>query len=239
MAASKSPKLVKLSIAVCKVSKGNVTGVETGNDKQFKVMLNPSSYTNSKSISYSGTSDKSGKRKGKAPLGASAASPQFDHTGSEKISFEVILDGTGVVEGKYPEVKDQIKKLGDIVYTYKGGTHEPNIVRIMWGSMSFDGRLTSMSTKYTLFKSSGDPLRATVTLEFTSYVSVQEEAKKANKTSPDLTHMIEVKAGDSLPLLCYRIYRDSAYYLEVAKHNGITNFRNIKPGTRLNFPPLR
>jgi len=40
-------------------------------------------------------------------------------------------------------------------------------------------------------------------------------------------------------LMCYRIYRDASYYPEVARHNGLTDFRNLVPGTRVSFPPLR
>lgn len=231
--------LIKLRIAVCTVKEdGTVTGIDNSKSKTFRAMLNPSTYTHGKTIQYSGCSKEQSEKR--VAMGASKATPQFKNTGSETLSFDLIVDGTGVVEGKYPEVKDQLAQLNKIVYMYEGDTHEPNIVRIIWGkNLSFDGRLTSMSTKYTLFQPSGAPLRATVSLSFTDYTSIKEEALKANKTSPDLTHLVEVKAGDSLPLLCNRIYRNSAYYLEVAKHNGITNFRNIKPGTRLHFPPLR
>jgi len=229
--------VTKLTITACKVDKsGTVTGIDSA--KKFEVMLNPSSYKHAKSINYTGLDGKSDEMKARIAQGASAATPQFKNTGNEKVSFSITLDGTGVA-GKYPDVKIQIKKLSDLVYKYEGNTHEPNIVRLSWGGFSFDGRLTSMDTEYTLFKPSGEPLRAKISLSFTDYTSIKEEALKANKTSPDLTHLVEVKAGDSLPLLCYHIYKNSAYYLEVAKCNGITNFRDIKPGTRLNFPPLR
>jgi nucleoid-associated protein YgaU len=96
-----------------------------------------------------------------------------------------------------------------------------------------------MSVDYTLFKPSGEPLRAKVKLSFSGFMSKEEEALRANRSSPDLTHLIEVKAGDTLPMLCYRVYKDCSYYLEVAKVNGITNFRDLQLGTKLHFPPLR
>jgi nucleoid-associated protein YgaU len=70
-------------------------------------------------------------------------------------------------------------------------------------------------------------------------MSKEEEALRANRSSPDMSHLIEVKAGDTLPLLCYRVYRDSSYYLEVARQNKLTDFRDLKPGSKLHFPPLR
>lgn len=104
---------------------------------------------------------------------------------------------------------------------YDGENHEPNHVRLLGGSLIFCGRLESMSVEYTLFKPSGKPLRA-------------------NRSSPDLSHVIEVKAGDdALPLLCDRVYKDCSCYLEVARVNHITHFRDIAPGRKLHFPPLR
>jgi nucleoid-associated protein YgaU len=48
-----------------------------------------------------------------------------------------------------------------------------------------------------------------------------------------------VKAGDSLPALCYQIYGDPGYYLEVARFNRLDDFRRLQPGTRVVFPPVR
>jgi nucleoid-associated protein YgaU len=47
-----------------------------------------------------------------------------------------------------------------------------------------------------------------------------------------------VKKGDTLPLMCYRIYGDSRYYLQVAMANRLTNFRNLQVGDELFFPPI-
>jgi nucleoid-associated protein YgaU len=76
-------------------------------------------------------------------------------------------------------------------------------------------------------------------MSFLGFMSTQEEARRANRSSPDMTHSIVFKAGDSLPLLCHRIYNDAHQYDQVAHINNITNFRDIRPGTRIIFPPLR
>jgi nucleoid-associated protein YgaU len=59
-----------------------------------------------------------------------------------------------------------------------------------------------------------------------------------NNSSPDLTHIRMVKDGDTLPLMSFRIYGDSKYYLEVAKANNITNFRKLTVGRKIFFPPI-
>jgi nucleoid-associated protein YgaU len=110
---------------------------------------------------------------------------------------------------------------------------------LLWGSLLFFGRLKTMSSTYTLFTPGGDPLRAKIKMGFAGFLSTQEEARRAARTSPDMTHIVQFKAGDSLPLLCHRIYDDPTQYAAVAHYNDITNFREIEPGTRIVFPPLR
>jgi len=220
----------KLKLSPCTVDdSGNVT-VDDG--ASFEVMLNPSSYSHSYSIGYSK----------KEAMGQLGSDTKFSGVKPEKVSFDIVIDGTGVVEvpdSDSSDVKDQVKALTDIVYKYDGSNHEPNHVRVLWGSLIFFGRLDSMSVEYTLFKPGGEPLRARIKLGFSGFMSKEEEALRANRSSPDMSHLIEFKAGDTLPLLCYRVYRDSSYYLEVARANNITNFRDIKPGSKLHFPPLR
>jgi len=89
-----------------------------------------------------------------------------------------------------------------------------------------------------LFDSSGVPLRATATLDFTQFLTEQEKEALAKKSSPDLTHHVVFKAGDTLPGLCHQIYKDSSYYSKVAAYNQLPSVRNIAPGTKLYFPPL-
>ncbi|MGD8588101.1 MAG: peptidoglycan-binding protein, partial [Chromatiales bacterium] len=200
----------KLKISPCTVDDSGNVSVNEG--ESFEVMLNPSSYTHAYSIGYN-------KKETQGQLGSDT---KFSGVKPEKVDLEIVLDGTGVVNlsesaSGTPDVKTQVKQLTDIVYQYDGSNHEPNHVRLLWGSLIFFGRLESMSVDYTLFKPSGEPLRAKVKLSFSGFMSKEEEALRANRSSPDLTHLIEVKAGDTLPMLCYRVYKDCSYYLEVAK----------------------
>lgn len=96
-----------------------------------------------------------------------------------------------------------------------------------------------MDTKYQLFSSDGVPLRATVSLVFKRFMTSEEERKKFSKQSPDMSRLITVKEGETLPYLCYRIYGDSLLVREVARFNDLDSFRNIPAGTQLLFPPLK
>ena len=218
----------KLTISPCVIDPGGKVTVKEST--KFEVMLNPASYKQNESIAYNK----------KKAIGQVESDPNFSGINPKKLDFSIIIDGTGVVaDASKDDVKTQIDQLNDIVYKYKGDNHEPNHVRLLWGSLIFFGRLESMTINYTLFAPGGTPLRAEVTLSFSSFLTAKEEALLTNKKSPDMTHVVTIKAGDTVPHLCYRIYGDGAYYMQVARINNITNFRDIKPGTTLHFPPLR
>ena len=87
-----------------------------------------------------------------------------------------------------------------------------------------------MKVEYQMFKPNGVPLRAKITLSFKGFTDPAQESQVANRSSPDLTHIVTIKEGDTLPLLCDEIYRDSKYYLKVAKANNLVDVRNLKAG---------
>ena len=156
----------------------------------------------------------------------------------QTVSFNFFLDATGVIDG-IDSVADEIKKFRTVAYEFNGAIHSPNYLHLIWGkSLDFKCRLTSLGIDYLLFDPDGTPLRAKLTVSLTQFLSADELARLANKTSPDLTHARIAVAGDTLPLMCYRIYGDSRYYLEVARYNDLTDFRTLRPGTRVIFPPL-
>jgi hypothetical protein len=229
VAAAASGAKERLLIKQCTVEED---GTITLGSKEFTVMLNPSSYTHTHKITYARGSI----------FGQLGSDVKFAQIGEDTVSFQVIIDGTGVVapgsSGSYPDVKTQLQKLQGVVYDYQGVKHEPSVVRLLWGTMIFFGRMTKMEVEHTLFKPSGAPLRAKVKLDFIGFMSKEKEALVANRSSSDLSHSVEVRDGDTLPLLCYRIYKDSSRYAEVARFNNMTAFRKLEPGTRISFPPL-
>jgi nucleoid-associated protein YgaU len=96
-----------------------------------------------------------------------------------------------------------------------------------------------MNITFKLFKPDGTPLRAVAKAKFKGFVEDNLRIAKENNNSPDLTHVRIVKEGDTLPLMTFRIYGDSEYYLEIAKVNKLPNFRKLKAGQKIIFPPIR
>jgi nucleoid-associated protein YgaU len=217
-----------LKISGCSVAKNGKISVDSARPV-FEALINPSGYGHDYTIKYA---------KNQA-LGQAGNEAKFHASQPEKLSLkELILDGTGVIPGTTKTVKQQVESLRDAVYTYVGSKHEAPIVQVVWGSLIFYGRAEGLKFDYTLFKPNGEPLRAKISLTFVEYISAAEIVKEEGRNSPDLTHLVVVKAGDTLPLLCDRIYRDSGYYLEVARINGLSSVRQLQPGISLRFPPL-
>lgn len=203
--------------------------------KKFTVMVNPGNYDEKKEIEYD---------QDKALDGGN--SPAYKKYKSEEMKVEFTLDTTGVlVDWKDPVALAQqkplsalVKDLQDTVYTYVGDAHEPPYLSVEWGANFFQGRLKDMNVNYVLFTSDGEPLRAKVTLNLLKFIDNTTQALMKNKSSPDLSHLVTVKDGDTLPALCQQIYKSTVYCTDVARVNGLTGFRRLEPGLQLLFPPL-
>ncbi len=195
----------------------------------ISVMINPSRYSQAMGVCY--TSEQGAGGTGKAVA--------FNREQGEAFELELILDGTGTVpDAPTKSVDAQFADIRRLIYQINGEIHSPNYVKLAWGTLLFKGRLKTLSIDRTLFAPDGTPLRATVKAGFLGFHENTDGRSEQQLSSPDLTHAVRVGAGDTLPLLCHRIYGDSRYYLAVAAHNGLDDFRGLAPGMTLMFPPL-
>jgi hypothetical protein len=217
-------------------------------EDSYTVQVNPSSYSLNRLLNYS-------YHRGQ---GFSSSEAVYNDSPPVHLEFEFLFDGTGVVPkpstlGDIPlvgaiasalspdepfVVMDEIKKFDALVYDYSSEIHRPRALLLVWGSLAFPCVLTSVDYRYTLFKEDGTPLRAVAKCSFCESVPRAEGERRDDAKSPDLTHLRDVKDGDTLPLLAYDIYGDGQFYLEVARVNKLVNFRRLRSATRLSFPPL-
>jgi hypothetical protein len=154
-----------------------------------------------------------------------------------ELSLTFFIDGTGA-NGHLIDVQQKIEQF-QTVTGYNGNIHRPNYLKVVWGALQVKRCiLKSASIAYKMFKPDGIPLRAVITANFTDNSDDQTRVALTQDQSPDLTHLRLVKTGDTLPGLCYQIYGDPNYYLEVARANQIDNFRHLAPGSKIFFPPL-
>jgi nucleoid-associated protein YgaU len=205
----------------------------TANVGQYVVQINPEKYAQQYST----------KMACKPTLNTGGVTNKFVVQEPQDLALEFYIDATGVVDAANGSssatvVQDELDKFMKVVYSYNGTIHSPNYLRVLWGKLTFDCRLDSMDIEYLLFTPAGVPLRAKLNTKFTQYNSPQNLELTARKSSPDLTHSRTVVAGDTLPLLCFQIYKECKYYVEVARINGLNDFRNLEPGRQIFFPPL-
>lgn len=201
-------------------------------DGEFNTLLNPENYR----IKYEVSQNR------QQAQGTSSAAPRFNKTLPEDLQLDFIFDRSGVIKG-YDDKSGEgiigdIEKFKKIVLDYNGEKHKPNYLVISWGSLLFKGSLKDMEITYKLFKPDGTPIRANVRATFKGFVEDNLRVARENNNSPDLTHIRLVSEGDTLPLMTFRIYGDSKYYLEVAKANKLVNFRKLIPGQEIFFPPI-
>lgn len=195
----------------------------------IKVMINPAQYSQAMGVEYTC-------QQGAGGTGKAVA---FNRDKGEALEVELVFDGTGTVPGAPTKtVPVMLAELRRLIYDVNGDIHSPNYVQLSWGTLLFKGRLKTLSIDYTLFDTDGTPLRAKVKAGFVGFHDNSDGRAAQKLSSPDLTHRVEVKAGDTLPLLCHRIYGDSRHYLAVARHNRLDDFRKLTPPLTLFFPPL-
>ncbi|NER12056.1 hypothetical protein GWK08_01260 [Leptobacterium flavescens] len=175
--------------------------------------------------------------------GNQGTNPDYKGTKPEELKLDFIFDGTRTIEGyKYNgddhSVKSELEIFMNTVYNMNGEIHRPHFLQVQWGNFMFPCILSNLDLNYTLFKPNGDPLRVKASTTFLNYVAQRERVARERRRSPDLTHVRQVKSGDRLDLMTHKIYKDSNYVTRVAKANGLTTFRKIKPGRELVFPPI-
>lgn len=207
-------------------------------DGEFNTLVNPEKYSLMYKTEYQAT-----------PIpGQTEPDLKFSHTAPKDLDLEFLFDGTGLFPqysngSQTPSTDRSVEKdlehFKSVTFSYNGNIHKPNYLKIIWGTLIFNGVLSEMNIEFKLFNSEGKPLRAIAKVKFRSFIDEDLRIAKENKKSPDLTHVRTVRQGDTLPLMAFKIYGDSKYYLEVAKYNKLSSFRKLTVGQQIKFPPIQ
>lgn len=197
-------------------------------DEPWEAMINPETYAIETKMEF---------RQGQGQ-GTTGSQQPFELKLPEEMSFEFLFDSTGIIDGRPHDLSTEIQSFSNFLMGYDSETHEPKFFKLVWGSLLFKGRCTGLLITYKLFNPNAAPIRAICKVSFKEFKEENLRVAEENAQSPDLTHYRMVKKGDTLPLMCYNIYGDSKYYLQVARVNGLQNFRRLKTGDELFFPPI-
>lgn len=216
-------ELKKMMIEAYRKADYSGSAVET-----FSVMFNPNTYTQKYEVEYQD-------RQGQGDTG----SPQvFGKIKPQEYTFEFLFDGTGAVLPKI-DVQETVERFLTVTGKHDGEIHRPKYLKLAWGSLISKCVLKSGEITYTLFKPDGYPLRAKVKATFAENIEDALRVAEERKSSPDLTHVHEVKAGEHLSLLAHQYYGEASRYLQVARFNNLKNYRRLTIGQKLAFPPIK
>ena len=223
-------KLEKMLVLAFDTSEDAERGGEQEAKERFEALVNPESYT----LEYKVRTDDS------QGAGTSGAQLKFQYTLPEELSFDFLFDNTGLVDGtpKPEGIFDDVDAFRALLTQYRGDSHEPYHLRLVWGNLVFKGRAVEVGITYKLFNPDGQPIRAVVRVKFKGSIEEKKRAAVEDRRSPDLTHRRIVRPGDTLPLMCFEVYGDPGPYLFVAAANQLDDFRDLEVGTAIRFPPL-
>jgi len=168
---------------------------------------------------------------------------EFSGGGSASLKLQLFFDtytesGQENVRDKYTSKIAKLMEIDQSTVVKETGKGRPPDVRFLWGSLSFDGVITSFSERLTLFAASdGRPVRAVVDLTLTQ-VRDPKYYKKTNPTSGGVggERVWIVRHGDTLPWIAYKEYDDATEWRRIADANGLSEVRDLRPGLALVIP---
>ena len=202
--------------------KAKITNVSSKAGAAIEVLLNPTDYTLTKGAMYT-----------EVPIpGLSTPILQFIRGSGETLKLELLLDGT---DGH--AVAPRLTALRALV-AIDGTLHTPPVVLFEWGDQSFQGVVTQLEEKMTVFNPDGNVLRSRVTLTLKKYESVDSQISATRKSSPDRTHIRVVREGETLAHIAFEAYGDPALWSVIAQHNNIDRPRFVSPGAALLVPAI-
>ncbi|MET9970019.1 LysM peptidoglycan-binding domain-containing protein [Streptomyces sp. NPDC006356] len=166
--------------------------------------------------------------------------PQFVGAEPREMTLEIFLDSSAKPSGN-TVLKKVESLLGCCEVTAKSIAADrpsPPWVVFQWGSFAtarFTAYVSSVEASYTLFGTTGIPIRATCQVRL---VEIPGKTKGQNPTSGALTaqRVHRVVAGDSLQSLAWREYGSPAAWRAIAEANGIDDPSRLPPGAELVLP---
>lgn len=211
-----SSNLQKAYIAVLD-NRGNIKD-------EIPVLFNPTEYSLDKSNQFQETKIE----------GLSSPIVEFVSGGIQTLNMDLFFD-TYEERKDVREHTDKIDKLLDI----DSELHAPPVVMFVWGSLVFKSVLEKVNKKFTMFLTEeGIPVRATLSVTFKEYKTVEEMRANPPRNSSDRSKIRIIKEGDNLWSIAAKEYGDPDEWKHIARANGILNPRVMTPGTELIVPPL-
>lgn len=221
---AQSKAMLPFNLTIIRTDKNNK---RTG--KPFVAMFNPENISINETLDWD---------YGNA-AGNDGADPTYVRSRPRSFSIDLVLDGTGINNnGAKTPVTAQVLLFRAVTSNINGSSHRPNYLIVQYGTFVCNCSINSSTVTYTMFDFTGTPIRAKISASFTERTPAALGSIQNRLSSPDLTHVVEIKEWDLLPYLTYNVYNDQRYYLQVARANKLKNFRRLQAGSTLVFPPI-
>ncbi|CAM4280277.1 hypothetical protein [Pseudoalteromonas ostreae] len=187
-------------------------------------------------------------------IGAESGATRYQKSSPSKLSITFVLDDTVIEDAASLadkmlgniETENTIQTLLKYGTAIQSETHEPAYITITplnmalndGPNMSFSGMLCSTQVETELVDNKGRRLKAKVHCCVVECLPEKEVKLKSGKSSPDLTHVIQHQAGDSVLIQSAKIYGDQQFVHQVAKVNRLASIRSAEVGADILYPPL-
>ncbi len=203
------------------LTKATITNISLDGAPPIEVLFNPTDYTITRGANYAEIP---------AP-GLATPILQFVRGEASALKMDLLLDGTDA----RADVHDRLEALRDLV-RIDSELHTPPVVTFSWGRESFQGVITQLVEKMTLFDQNGAVLRSRLTVTFKSYESVDVQSRETARQSPDRTRIHIVREGETLPHIAFHAYGDPTMWRLIAAENDIDRPRFVATGATLRIP---
>lgn len=136
--------------------------------------------------------------------------------------------------------KNVIEDANKLMKAMHGEGSTPKFITLSWGQVHLaKAAPVSIAINYTLFRPSGEPIRAFVDLE----LAQAEDASEAQSQNPTTRaqrglRVHRVQDGDSLPSIAYRHYGDATRWRTIAEANAIADPLRLRRGSELTVPRI-
>ena len=207
--------------------------------ERIEVLFNPAEYTIEKGNTYQSTS---------LP-GLATPVHQFVTGNADSLSMELFFDTYSPSSRHFQvrpgqDVRDFTRPLSALL-NVDADLHAPPVVRFIWGpplgsptGLHFTAIIEKLTQRFTMFRDDGTPVRATLTVTFKEYKSVEEQLQEIGRESADRTKRVVLKEGDALWMLAAEHYNDPGAWRAIAVRNRIDNPRRLPAGVAIEIPPL-
>ncbi|MFE3598909.1 LysM peptidoglycan-binding domain-containing protein [Streptomyces sp. NPDC059096] len=168
------------------------------------------------------------------------AVPEFMGPEPREMTVEIFLDRSDDPDSN--DVRKKVESLFSCCETTTASiaAKQPSTPWVIfeWGAFStarFNAYVSSVEASYTLFNTTGMPIRATCQV---SLHEIPSDTLGQNPTSGALTsrRVHRSVAGDTLQSLAWREYGDATAWRTIAEANGIDDPSVLVPGTELMLP---